>query len=332
MFTIPHGALGMEMSGDYHERTRLFSATSFLGNLFAMGTPALFLLAERFRGPGGDLTDGMRYLSLYVAALLIPMSMWWFVALREPRFAVVKNEPKSGFWKDMRTTVTNTTFLKLVAIIFTLAMGFNFVSLFNYYITIFYLYGGDESAAGYLLWINGVAWAVTALVAVFPLNWLSRRLGKNKTLLIAIALMCAAQLSKIFAYDPNLPYLVLIPTVLLSAGMLMFFTLGSSMVGDVCDEDELRTGTRSEGSFYATYWWFIKLGTAFASFVTGALLVFTAFDERQNVVVNDLRGDVEVLNRPKTGRSATLSQRRGSPRWSKLLTPQPNRQISCAST
>jgi hypothetical protein len=29
--------------------------------------------------------------------------------------------------------------------------------------------------------------------------------------------------------------------------------------------------------------------------VTGALLVFTAFDERQNVVVNDLRGDVEVL-------------------------------------
>jgi GPH family glycoside/pentoside/hexuronide:cation symporter len=319
MFEIPHGALGMEMSGDYHERTRLFSAKSFLGNLFAMGTPALFLLAERFRGPGGDLTDGMRYLSLCVAALLIPLSIWWFIALREPRFAVVKNEPKSGFWKDMRTTVTNTTFLKLVAIIFTLAMGFNFVSLFNYYISIFYLYGGNEAAAGYLLWINGMAWAVTALVAVFPLNWLSRRLGKNKTLLIAIALMCVAQLSKIFAYDPQLPYLVLIPTVMLSAGMLMFFTLGSSMVGDVCDEDELRTGTRSEGSFYATYWWFIKLGTAFASFVTGALLVFTAFDERQNVVVNDLRGDVEVLksqsenwsagNVPPSARIAAMQER-----------------------
>ena len=45
IFEIPHGALGMEMSGDYHERTRLFSAKSFLGNLFAMGTPWLIFLA-----------------------------------------------------------------------------------------------------------------------------------------------------------------------------------------------------------------------------------------------------------------------------------------------
>ena len=63
--------------------------------------------------------------------------------------------------------------------------------------------------------------------------------------------------------------------------MLMFFTLGASMVGDVCDEDELKTGTRSEGTYYSVYWWFIKMGTAFASFVTGALLVFTSFDERR---------------------------------------------------
>ena len=108
-------------------------------------------------------------------------------------------------------------------------------------------------------------------------------------------LMCAAQLSKIVCYNPNLPYLVLIPTVLLSAGMLMFFTLGASMVGDICDEDELHTGTRSEGSYYSVYWWFIKMGTAFASFVTGALLVLTHFDEKQNVAVDDLHGSIAVI-------------------------------------
>ncbi len=113
MFEIPHGALGMEMSGDYHERTRLFSAKSFLGNLFAMGTPWLIFLAglNFFRGPAGDLTDGMRYVSMFIAALLIPMSLWWFVALREPGFAAARKEPKSAFWQDMRTTVSNTTFL-----------------------------------------------------------------------------------------------------------------------------------------------------------------------------------------------------------------------------
>ncbi len=297
VFEIPHGALGMEMSGDYHERTRLFSAKSFLGNLFAMGTPWLIFLAglDFFRGPGGDLTDGMRYVSMFIAAALIPMAVWWFIALKEPGFAIVKEQHKSSFWSDMRDTASNRTFMSLVVIIFTLAMGFNFVALFNYYITIFYIFGGNEVTAGRLLGINGTAWAITGLVAVFPLNWLSKNLGKNHTLLISILLMCAAQLSKIVCYNPVHPYLLLIPTILLSSGMLMFFTLGSSMVGDICDEDELKTGTRSEGSFYAVFWWFIKMGTAFASFITGVLLVFTTFDEQQNVSVDALSKSVAAI-------------------------------------
>jgi glycoside/pentoside/hexuronide:cation symporter, GPH family len=298
VFEIPHGALGMELSSDYHERTRLFSAKSFLGNLFAMGTPWLIFFSglEFFRGPAGDLTDGMRYVSMFIAAALIPMTFWWFVVLKEPIFvATAKEQPKSNFWTDMSTTVRNKSFMSLVAIIFTLAMGFNFVSIFNYYITIFYIYGGDAVKAGTLLGVNGTVWAVTGLLAVFPLNWISRSIGKNKTLLLSILLMCAAQISKIECYNPELPYLALIPTVLLSMGMLMFFTLGSSMVADVCDEDELNTGKRSEGTYYSVNWWFIKMGTAFASFVTGALLVFTQFDETQNVKVDVLSSNVAAI-------------------------------------
>ena len=321
VFEIPHGALGLEMSTDYHERTRLFSAKSFLGNFFAMGTPWLIFFAslEVFSGPGGNLVDGMRYVSMIIAAVLAPMAVWWFFSLREPGFVAASEQKKSNFFEDMHTTITNRTFLVLTAIIFTLAMGFNFVGSFANYITIFYLYGGDVRAASTLLGITGTVWAVTALGAVFPLNWLGRRLGKNNTLLVAILLMCAAQLSKIVCYHPGSlgtielpaglatyfsgqtltiegPYLILIPTMLLSAGMLMFFTLGSSMVGDVCDEDELNTGTRSEGTYYAMFWWFIKMGTAFASFVMGALLVYTSFDERQNVLMDALGGNIAIVN------------------------------------
>jgi GPH family glycoside/pentoside/hexuronide:cation symporter len=78
-------------------------------------------------------------------------------------------------------------------------------------------------------------------------------------------------------------------------GMLMFFTLGASMVGDICDEDELNTGTRSEGSYYSVYWWFIKMGTAFASLVTGALLVATQFNETQSKQTGELFGSYEVI-------------------------------------
>jgi glycoside/pentoside/hexuronide:cation symporter, GPH family len=297
IFEIPHGALGMDLSDDYHERTRLFSAKSFLGNLFAMGTPWMFALAslDIFAGTGGDPIDGMRYVSLLVAAALVPMSLWWFAAIKEPGLAPEQQRHKTSFWRDMGTSISNGTFLHLVAIIFTLAMGFNFVQNFNNYITIFYLYHGNEDAAGPLLGVNGTTWAVTGLLGVFPLNWLSKRLGKNRTLMIAILMMCAAQLAKIVCYNPEYPYLVLIPTILLSAGMVMFFTLGAAMVGDICDEDELKTGARTEGSYYGVYWWFIKLGFAFAAFVMGWLVVRSGFDEQQNVTVNDLQRNLALI-------------------------------------
>jgi len=297
IFEIPHGALGMEMTSDAHERTRLFSAKSFVGNLFAMSTPWLFALAsmEFFKGPGGNEADGMRYVSILVAAILIPLSFWWFFSLREPGFKRVVKQEKTPFWKDMKHAASNKNFIKLTLTIFTLAMGFNFVNLLGSYIPIFYIFGGDKVAGAYLLGINGTVWAVTGLLAVFPLNWIGPRIGKRKTLILAIGLMSSAQLSKIIFYNPNYPYLIVIPTMLLSAGMLFFFTLGASMVGDICDEDDLNTGQRTEGSFYSIFWWFIKMGTALASFVAGALIVFTMFDQTQVTRVDAIEGSVREM-------------------------------------
>jgi GPH family glycoside/pentoside/hexuronide:cation symporter len=297
IFEIPHGALGMELTNDYHERTRLFSAKSFVGNLFAMSTPWLFALAntERFRGTGGNEADGMRYVSILIAAIIIPLSFWWTAKLREPGFAKASKQEKTPFWKDMKRTFNNRNFTNLTFTIFTLAMGFNFVNLLGSYIPIFYVFGGDKVAGARLLGINGTIWAITGVLAVFPLNWISPKLGKRNTLVLAMILMSVAQLSKIICYNPHHPYLVLIPTFLLSAGMLFFFTLGSSMVGDICDEDELKTGYRAEGSYYAIFWWFIKMGTALASFVAGVLIVFTMFDQTQVTKVDSLQGSIREL-------------------------------------
>ncbi|QTE22400.1 MFS transporter [Polaribacter cellanae] len=299
IFEIPHGALGMEMSTDYHERTRLFSAKSFLGNLFAMSTPWLFALAnmEYFKGADGNEADGMKYVSMLVAVILIPLSFWWFFTVKEPGFKKVKKQKKTPFWKDIKHTFKNKTFIRLVAIVFTLAMGFNFVNLLGYYIPIYYIFDGNKEVASTLLGINGTIWAITGLLAVFPLNWLSPKVGKRKTLLIAIGLMFLAQLSKIVCYNHEFPYLIIIPTILLSVGMLFFFTLGSSMVGDICDEDYLKTNRKSEGSYYSIFWWFIKMGTALASFVAGLLIVFTQFDETQVIKVDDFKGSINKIEK-----------------------------------
>jgi len=67
------------------------------------------------------------------------------------------------------------------------------------------------------------------------------------------------------------------------------------MVGDICDEEELKTGYRAEGSFYSIFWWFIKMGTALASFVAGALIVLTMFDQTQVTKVDSIQGDIREM-------------------------------------
>jgi|GEM_PF-95243 len=309
LFEIPHGALGMELSDDPHQRTRLFSAKSFVGNLFAMSTPWLLVLAnlEVFKGARGNEADGMRYVSMLVAAVVVPLAVWSFLGLKEPGFRRTARQEATPFWPSMKRTVRNANFVLLTLTLFTLSMGFNFVQLLGSYIPIYYVSGGNKAAGAILLGVNGTVWAITCLLAVFPLNWLGPRLGKRNTLVVAILLITLAQLAKIVCYDPSHPYLVVIPTVGLSCGMLFFFTLGSSMVGDICDEDELRTGARSEGAFYAVFWWFIKTGTALASLISGALIVLTLFDESQVTKVDRLQGgvrDIRALVDESAARSA----------------------------
>ena len=285
MFEIPHGALGMEMTADYHERTKLFSVKSFVGNLGAMITPWFYALANLplFMGAGGNEVDGMRRVSYLAAGLvLIPAFACAFLC-KERQFDHVRTQKRQSLAASLKVTLRNRTFLLLVAIVFATVMGFNFVNNFANYITIFYLFGGNKAAASHLMAYVGMAWAITGVVAVFPLTILSRRIGKTKTLLTAVGLMAGAQLLKIVCYNPEAPWLLFIPTVMLSAGMLFFFTLASAMVADVCDEDELNTGTRSEGSYYAVFWWFMKMGMAGAYFVAALLIEATGFDQSVSV-------------------------------------------------
>ncbi len=285
VFEIPHGALGMEMTADYHERTRLFSAKSFVGNVGAMLTPWLYALANwpLFKGEGGDEVDGMRRVSYIAAAIVVLLAVACAVFCRERVFDRVKAQRPEPLWHSLGVTARNRTFLILVGIVFSTVLGFNLVNNFANYITIYYLFGGAKGEASSLMGWVGSAWAFTAVLAVFPLNWVSRRIGKTRTIMLSLALMTGAQVSKIVCYSPMFPWLIVIPTVMLSAGMLMFFTLASAMVADVCDEDELNTGTRKEGAYYSVFWWFMKMGMAGAYFAAGVLIAITGFDPNESV-------------------------------------------------
>jgi GPH family glycoside/pentoside/hexuronide:cation symporter len=84
-------------------------------------------------------------------------------------------------------------------------------------------------------------------------------------------------LLKWIGYNPQYPYLLIAAAPFLAFHLGSLFTIVCSMVADVCDLDELQTGTRREGMYSGIYWWIQKLGMAGASLLSGILLNATGF-------------------------------------------------------
>jgi GPH family glycoside/pentoside/hexuronide:cation symporter len=71
---------------------------------------------------------------------------------------------------------------------------------------------------------------------------------------------------------------MLVPTLLIGPAMTAMWVLISSMIADLCDVDESKTGYRREGMFSAVYAWIFKVGVSLAYLSGGFVLVLTGFD------------------------------------------------------
>jgi GPH family glycoside/pentoside/hexuronide:cation symporter len=278
IFTVPQQALGLEMSSDYHERTRLFAVASFIGNISAMATPWIYTFANSKLFP--NEVEGMRYAGVGVGGIIVITSVLCATLCREGKFRQASHQRKDPFWPSMKLTLQNRIFMRLILIVGLVTIGFSFVNGFSNYIMIYYVFDGAKRDASVVMGWLGMAWAISALLAVFPMSWCSARVGKLRTMQIFVLLMIVGSLLKIFCYSPRHPWLAIFPTILISGGMLGLYTMASSMTADVCDEDEVRTGTRREGIYSAVYGWWLKLAISTAYLIAGVLLQSTHFNDK----------------------------------------------------
>lgn len=276
IYSVPHGALGFEMTPDYHERTRVFAYASFIGNVGAISSPWLYALArlEVFGNP----IIGIRVVCAVMGLILIISAVICAVTCKERNFHKTKKQEQVGLIESFKVTLKNKTFTKLVISFVLVIVGFQFVMGFSNFIMIYYVYLGDKDAASVLMGWNGTIWAITGLVGVLPMSWIAAKIGKKQTVMFSFSLLAIGQLSKIVCYSQTYPWLSVIPTIFLSWGMVMCFSLVNSMNADICDEDELNTGTRREGSYYAVYGWWWKASVSIAYVISGYLLELTGYN------------------------------------------------------
>lgn len=288
MFATPWVALGYELTSDYHERTRLMGVMNFMGQFAWITLPWFYAFMENDRF-FSDSVQGARTLAIIIGVFVAVVGIMPAIFTRE-RFVAQEKEVKAKnklleglkknitlFFKGLLITIKRVEFLKLCAGTFFLFNGIMLVGAFSSYITIFYVCGGDKSMGAYYMGLFGTVTTISTLTAIAAVTWISSRIGKRKTFILATSIMMFGSLLKWFCYDPMVPWKVIIPAPFIAVGMGALFTLMGSMIADVCDLDELETGERREGMFGSIYWWMVKLGMAIAFGLSGFLLNGTGF-------------------------------------------------------
>ena len=290
VFAAPWVALGYELTPDYHERTRLMGVQNFIGQVAYLVSP-WFLWIMTHEAWFATPAEGAAGLAVAVGGLAITVGVIPAVVLRE-RFAHAAPATDRGaesaagslarnlgvFLRGCVTTLRSRPFLRLCGATFLVFNGFIMISSFQSYVIIYYVFGGDQEAGARYAGYNGTIGALSTFAVIWVVTTVSTRVGKRRAFFLSTGLSVLGYLAKWFCYDPQRPWLVLLPAPLIAFGLGGLFTLMGSMMADVVDEDELSTRERREGMFSSIYWWVVKLGMAAAIAGGGYLIKATGFD------------------------------------------------------
>lgn len=293
MFATPWVALGYELTPDFHERTRLMGVQNFIGQLAYVVSP-WFLWIMTNEAWFSDQIAGAAGLAIGVAVATIALGILPAIFLKE-RLAHIAEadvdekraaESKGAafkrnvadFFQGIKATVSSKPFLKLCVATFLVFNGFMLISSFQFYVIIYYVFGGDQLLGAEYAGYAGTLGAISTFVVIAIITWLGTKIGKRHAFFVSIGISMFGYGMKWFCYNPDIPILVLLPAPFLAFGLGGLFTLMGSMIADVVDVDELETHQRREGMFGSIYWWVVKLGMAAALAGGGFLLNATGFD------------------------------------------------------
>ncbi|MGB5501663.1 MAG: MFS transporter, partial [Polyangiales bacterium] len=152
------------------------------------------------------------------------------------------------------------------------------ISSFQFYVIIYYVFGGDKVLGAEYVGYSGTLSAAGTFFVIVLVTWLATKIGKRRAFYVATGVSIVGYGLKWWCYNPEVPWLLLVPAPLMAFGLGGLFTLMGSMIADVVDLDELETHERREGMFGSIYWWVVKLGMAAALAGGGLLLEATGFE------------------------------------------------------
>jgi len=272
MVFIPHQTWGGELTGDYHERTRIagFRETgSFIGYLAAAFVPMVYLqmiLGEK----EPSFEHIVQTIGVFFVVTLPLLVLWCFAMVPAVKVAEGESPPS---WRELFAILKrNKPFARLVLAYFIdrLAMG---VYFFAQPLLIVFVLGMAE----HLLWI-GTANTLTAVLCA-PL-WvpIARRLGKHRAYCLANGVTAIAYVL-LFVTEPGKLWIVVLANMVMGLGNGGTMITPPAMAADAVDHDELQSGVQQMGGHMAFIAFVFKAGMAFGPLIGAACLAWFGYEQ-----------------------------------------------------
>lgn len=278
MYSVPYHALAFEMTPDYHEKTNVMAYRTTINGIAAIATGWLYALTQ-LPVFGGDTVTGARYSGIAVGLFIAVCGLVPALMVKERYFAKVSHERPVRFFESLKLTLRNVPF-RMVAFMGTIILGGDGITKsIGLYLNIYYVHLGETAPASVITGAMGTVFAILSIVLIPAMAWLSRRIGKHETVTLCLGLCTLSSVANWFCITPAYPWLQLLPVVFSVPGIMGFWLMFSSMTADVCDDDELKTGSRREGMFSAVYAWVAKVAISLALGLGGVVISLTGFHQ-----------------------------------------------------
>jgi Na+/melibiose symporter-like transporter len=283
-YEVPSSALAAELTTEYDERTRLLSYRylfGWVGGLAMYGLALSVFLRPTAEFPVGQLNrQGYANYGLFAGGLMLFAIL--VSAIGTHRQIPFLREPPSErvtldrLTRELIGTLANRSFLFILTSNFFYAMGIGLGFSINLY---FSTYFWEFSSAQIALFTFASLGAAILAFAAAPR--IAKRFDKKPAALILIPLGISVGVAPIVlrlagAFPTNgspLLYPLIFVTTIVSVGVGIVGTiLFSSMIADVVEDSELKTGRRQEGVFFAATLFIAKAVTGVGIFASGMII------------------------------------------------------------
>lgn len=267
---IPYVSWGSEMTSNYEGRNRVtaFRDGGFMvGNLLVSAAPLLLL-------PKGAPVGDVLFLITLMIVVLIPLTL-------SPLSLFVADTPhcqrlRVPFFQGLKILLQNGPMIR-----FLIAFGFVFVALGVLNSLVLFVLEDGFDLPGIFLSLFFIQYIVAVLMVPVVVQ-LANHFGKHITLTGGLALMLVTLLCASIAPMGNYPIVAFI-TGVFGISFSCLYVLPFSILADIIDYDEVKTGEERAGIYVAAYGLISKGGLALGVGVAFGFLGLMGYDPNAEV-------------------------------------------------